>query len=83
MIVDPEARLPPEAPVLRQVFGLTGAEATVAIALSGGRDVHEIARMRGVSLGTLRNQVKTVFAKTGVRRQAELVALLLRYAAAT
>jgi DNA-binding CsgD family transcriptional regulator len=82
MIDDPEARLPPEAPVLRQIFGFTGAEASVAIAVSSGRDVDEIARMRRVSPGTLRNQLKTVFAKTGVRRQAELVALLLRYATA-
>ncbi|MCI0600270.1 MAG: helix-turn-helix transcriptional regulator [Beijerinckiaceae bacterium] len=80
MIVDPEAQLVPQAPVLRQVFGFTGAEASVAIAVSSGRDVDEIARMRGVTLGTLRNQLKTVFAKTGVRRQAELVALVLRYA---
>jgi DNA-binding CsgD family transcriptional regulator len=36
--------------------------------------------MRGVSLGTLRNQVKTICAKTDTHRQAGLVALLLRYA---
>jgi DNA-binding CsgD family transcriptional regulator len=82
MIDDPEARLAPQAPVLRQVFGFTGAEASVAIALSSGRDVDEIARMRGVSLGTLRNQLKAICAKTDTRRQAELVALLLRYATA-
>jgi DNA-binding CsgD family transcriptional regulator len=82
MIVDPEAQLVPQAPVLRQVFGFTGAEASVAIALSSGRDVDEIARMRGVSPGTLRNQLKTILAKTGAHRQAELVGLLLRYATA-
>ena len=80
MIDDPEARLAPQAPVLRQVFGLTGAEATVATALASGREAKEIAHMRGVSLGTLRNQLKTIYAKTGARRQAELVALLLHYA---
>jgi DNA-binding CsgD family transcriptional regulator len=80
MIVDPDVREAPQAPVLRQVFGLTGAEASVAIALSGGRAVEDIARMRGVSLGTLRNQVKTICAKTDTHRQAGLVALLLRYA---
>ena len=80
MIVDPEAQLVPQAPVLRQVFGFTGAEASVAILLSSGRDVDEIARMRGVSLGTLRNQLKTILAKAGAHRQAELVAVLLRYA---
>jgi DNA-binding CsgD family transcriptional regulator/PAS domain-containing protein len=83
MIDDPEAQQVPQAPVLRQVFGLTGAEASVAIAHSSGRDVEEIARMmRGVSIGTLRNQLKTICAKTDTRRQAELVALLLRYSTA-
>jgi len=82
MIVDPEAQLVPQAPVLRQVFGLTRAEASVAHALCTGRDIEEIAQMRGVSVGTLRNQVKTICVKTDTRRQAKLVALLLRYARA-
>jgi DNA-binding CsgD family transcriptional regulator len=82
MIDDPEARLAPQELVLRQVFGLTGAEATVATAFASGGELEEIARMRGVSLGTLRNQLKTIYAKTGTRRQAELVALLLHYATA-
>jgi DNA-binding CsgD family transcriptional regulator len=82
MIIDPDVHQAVQAPVLRQVFGLTGAEASVALALSSGRDVKEIAKMRGVSIGTLRNQVKTICAKTDTRRQAGLVALLLRYMAA-
>jgi DNA-binding CsgD family transcriptional regulator len=79
MIDDPEAQLAPQALVLRQAFGLTGAEASVAAAVASGRKVEKIAHMRGVTLGTLRNQLKTIYAKTGTRRQAELVALLLRY----
>ncbi|MGQ0444697.1 MAG: helix-turn-helix transcriptional regulator [Beijerinckiaceae bacterium] len=62
-IDDLNARQAPHVPVLRQVFGLTGAEADVAIALASGRDLAEIARMRGVSIGTIRNQVKSAFAK--------------------
>ena len=81
-IDDPDARQAPHAQILRQVFGLTGAEAAIAIALANGSDIEEIARMRGVSVGTLRNQVKTVFAKTDTSRQAELVAKLMRYAKA-
>jgi hypothetical protein len=41
MIDDPEAQLAPQALVLRQVFGLTGAEATVARAVASGRDHHD------------------------------------------
>ena len=37
-------------------------------------------QQRDNALGTLRNQLKTIYAKTGTRHQAELVALLLHYA---
>ncbi len=79
-IVDPYSSPLPWEPVLRQAFGCTNAEAAVAVALAQGRDVDEIAHMRGVSLGTIRAQIKGIFAKTNTRRQAELVALLLRFA---
>lgn len=75
--------LAPTARLLRQVFGLTGAEAEIAAAVSSGRELDDISHTRGVSLGTLRNQLKTIYAKTGTRRQTELVALLLRYVGAT
>jgi DNA-binding CsgD family transcriptional regulator len=79
-IVDPYANPLPWEPVLRQAFGCTKAEAAVAVALAQGRDIDEIAQMRGVSLGTIRAQIKGIFAKTNTRRQAELVSLLLRFA---
>lgn len=79
-IVDPYANPLPWEPVLRQAFGCTKAEASVAVALAQGRDIDEIAHMRGVSLGTIRAQIKGIFAKTNTRRQAELVVLLLRFA---
>lgn len=60
--------------VLRLAYGLTGAEARLASAICGGHDLNAIAGSLGVSRETLRGQLKTVFAKTGARRQAELVA---------
>jgi DNA-binding NarL/FixJ family response regulator len=65
-------------PELRQMFGLTTSEVAIAVALTSGHEVEEIARTRHVSPGTLRVQLKSIFLKTGVRRQSELVALLLR-----
>jgi DNA-binding CsgD family transcriptional regulator len=79
-IVDPYANPLPWEPVLRQAFGCTRAEASVAVALAQGSDIDEIAQLRGVSPGTIRAQIKGIFAKTNTRRQAELVALLLRFA---
>ena len=80
MVIDSDQHPAPQKSTLRQAFGLTDAEVEVALALSCGRDIEEIAQMRGVLPGTIRNQVKSIFAKTNTRRQAELVALLLRYA---
>lgn len=81
MIVDPDHGPAPQKAILRQVFGFTEAEASIALELSLGRDIEEIAQMRAVRPGTIRGQMKLIFAKTETRRQAELVALLLRYAA--
>jgi DNA-binding CsgD family transcriptional regulator len=62
---------------LRALYGLTPAEAKVAAGLAEGRTSAEIAARHSVSIGTLRNQLKAVFFKTGARRQAELVRLVL------
>jgi DNA-binding CsgD family transcriptional regulator len=63
---------------LRQVFGLTEAEAEVAAALINGHDPREIARRRGVETSTIRTQVKRILGKAGVRRQVDLVKLVAR-----
>jgi DNA-binding CsgD family transcriptional regulator len=78
MIVDPDAFHAPQMPDLRQLFALTTSEVAIAVALTNGHEVEEIARTRQVRPGTLRVQLKSIFLKTGVRRQSELIALLLR-----
>jgi DNA-binding CsgD family transcriptional regulator len=60
--------------LLSVVFGLTNAEARLAAAICEGQDLNTVASTLGVSRETLRGQLKIVFAKTGARRQAELVA---------
>lgn len=63
----------------REVYGLTQAEAEVAVALARGEALGEVAVGRGVSSSTVRNQLKALFLKVGVRRQAELVKKLERF----
>jgi DNA-binding CsgD family transcriptional regulator len=67
--------------VLRQKlcahFGLTAAEAGVAIEVINGGSRADVARRLGVSVTTVRTHLGRVFQKTGVRRQAELVRLAL------
>ena len=66
----------PTAEVLQGLFDLTPAEARVARAVGRSETIETIAKAFGVSKGTVRNQLKAVFAKTGVARQADLARLL-------
>ena len=59
-----------------QEFELTPAECRVAEAIANGVSLNAFARQNGLSVHTVRNQLKTVFAKTGVSRQLELALLI-------
>ena len=61
-----------------QQFGLTLAEAEVALALSLGLTPQEIADQRVASIHTVRNQIKAILAKTHSRRQADIARLVVR-----
>lgn len=67
---------PNQALLLRSLFGLTQTEAIVAAALGDGASLEEIAQARQRSVETIRVQIRSIYVKLGVRRQAELVALL-------
>lgn len=71
-----EQRVPPGA-FLQKLYGLTPAEAAIAVAIAAGRTLDEISAMNGVTRNTVRVQTQSILSKTGVRRQAELVRLLL------
>jgi DNA-binding NarL/FixJ family response regulator len=49
--------------LLSDLYGLTNAEAAVAVSLAGGRTAEDVARARQVSLDTVRTQVRTVLRK--------------------
>lgn len=61
---------------LRRRFGLTAAEARIALAVAGGASAPEIAQDRGISLHTVRNQIKAAIAKTGARRLGDLIRIV-------
>ncbi|MDO9708627.1 helix-turn-helix transcriptional regulator [Paracraurococcus lichenis] len=71
---------PPPTGLLRDAFGLTRAEAEVAAHAALGEDAVTIAAALGITQGTARLHLHRVFEKTGVRRQAELCAVLARLA---
>src|SRR3954464_13077299 len=64
LLVDPEDCPDLSPSLLQQVFGLTKSEARLASGLLCGQCLAEIAAVTGVSLGTVRSQIKAVFAKT-------------------
>ena len=77
LITDPD-RVPSFADEeLRALYSLTPAETEVANGLLMGYSLNEIACLRHVSEGTVRNQLKTIMSKTATSRQSELVRLLM------
>ena len=62
---------------VRRLYGLTEAEARVVSALTLGETVEQIAVAHGVRVSTVRAQVRSIFEKTGVHRQTDLVRLAL------
>ncbi|RVT91713.1 hypothetical protein EOD42_20525 [Rhodovarius crocodyli] len=76
-ILDPSRRRLPSQAFLREAFGFTAAEAALALDLADGLAAADCASLRGVSVHTVRSQLRALFAKTGLCRQAELVSLIL------
>ncbi|TVO76748.1 helix-turn-helix transcriptional regulator [Sedimenticola selenatireducens] len=61
---------------LRQLFGLTPAEARVTELIANGLELKRIAQRLGSSQHTVRSQLKSIYQKTGTGRQGELVSLI-------
>ncbi|NEU11094.1 helix-turn-helix transcriptional regulator [Methylobacterium sp. BTF04] len=78
MVIDPTDEVAPSGALMRQAYGLTAAEARLTDALALGCDLVEIADAHGVTVATLRSQLKAVFSKTGTNRQVQLVNLIGR-----
>ena len=76
MITPVDRSAVPNAEVLQGLFDYTPAEARVARAIVEGKTIDTIALANGVSRETIRTHVASILAKSGVNRQADLVALL-------
>ncbi|GAA5786232.1 helix-turn-helix transcriptional regulator [Chitiniphilus shinanonensis] len=76
-LFDPDLRAAPDPAMLAMLFGLSEAEAALTVGLCKGESLETLAETRNVTLNTLRTQLKSVFNKTGTRRQAELVARVM------
>lgn len=75
---DPERKAISRPDALKNLFGLTDAEARIASALADGLSVQDIADENGITIATARTHVKRLMEKAGVNRQGELISLILR-----
>src|SRR4051794_973978 len=65
---------------LQQAFCLTPAEARTAALVGSGLAPQDVADQIGITVGTIRCELKSVFEKLAISRQSELVALVVRLA---
>ena len=66
----------PDTRQLRSQFGLTHAQAKLAIEIAKGEGLRACTRRLGIAMSTGRSHLKQIFQKTDTRRQAELVRLI-------
>lgn len=63
--------------VAQDLFAFTPAETTLALELANGLSLEETAEKLGITRNTARAHLRSIFAKTGIKRQAELVRVIL------
>jgi DNA-binding NarL/FixJ family response regulator len=66
----------PSLKLMSDLYGLTRAEAEVAVALAGAATAEDVARARRVSLETVRSQVRSILGKTNAASLRDLERLL-------
>jgi DNA-binding CsgD family transcriptional regulator/PAS domain-containing protein len=79
-IEDPSERSAPMPEVVAREWHVTPAESRVVCLLAGGASVPQIAATLHVSEHTVRSQLKSVYGKTGMTSQLEVVRRLLSHA---
>src|SRR5215470_7565910 len=77
-ILDPEISVETVEAELRQLYGLTSTEASLANLLMEGKALDDCCKILKVRRSTARTHLQHLFEKVGVQRQSELVSLLLK-----
>ena len=74
---DPSSPTLASASAIRQLFNLAPTETALALKLADGASLEEVAEELNIRRNTARAHLRAIFSKTGVRRQTELVRILL------
>lgn len=77
-ISDPEQALSTSVEALRALFELTAAEAKLSLLLAEGKSLDQVVNQLGISTNTGRAHLRSIFSKTGVTQQTQLVSLIFR-----
>jgi DNA-binding CsgD family transcriptional regulator len=78
VFIDPEKPQSIPAELLIDYFGITRAEARLAISILNGLSLEQHAKEGAISVTTARNQLQSLQSKTMTHSKAELVALMRR-----
>jgi DNA-binding CsgD family transcriptional regulator/GAF domain-containing protein len=76
-VTDPHAKPAPRASALRALYGLTPTECRLADLLAEGREITAAAEILRMTASTARFHLKSIFRKVGVKRQSDLIRLIL------
>lgn len=82
-ISDPASRPPATSKVLQDIYSLTPAEVKLAVLMAEGLGASQAAEQLELSRETVKTQLASIFSKTGVNRQAQLVKLMACFTAPT
>ncbi|MBB3048055.1 DNA-binding CsgD family transcriptional regulator [Litorivivens lipolytica] len=77
-VSDANARVEAPQTSLTQLFGLTPAESRLATALANGLSLDDASASLHISRNTARAHLRSIFSKTGVNQQTQLVSLILK-----
>lgn len=76
LIDDPGRPRLHRADYLRALYGLTGAEAQVAMLLSAGEPAERVAEIRRVTVATVKSLIQRIYRKTDVTKAVQLARLI-------
>ncbi len=76
-VQDPFVVPPFPGEAFAKLYGLTGGELRVLLAMAPGLGVKEAAEMLGISEATVRTHVQHIYDKTGTSKQTELMHLFM------
>ncbi|MBB3019581.1 DNA-binding CsgD family transcriptional regulator/PAS domain-containing protein [Microvirga lupini] len=78
LLSDPGEERGLDTKTIQKMFQLTPSELRISTGLAKGLDTQQIASQHGIGADTVRYHLKSIFAKTSTRHQAQLVSLLSR-----